>query len=330
MIRSQAAAGTQGGSPGFAIKDETFRLFTGPDIFKALAHRRTGMAWRLVTIFIVENFHSPLYRILYTEYDNNLFHMEVKRFSRFLMRWYTVSTEVPMLSALTKIQSRPDLVDEVYKSLLDAISDGSLAPGTRITQEEIAESMAVSRSPVLQALRLLKKDGLVQDAPGRGIVIADMDAQWIGNLYQVRGALDALGARLAAARKIDIGTEIIAAGRLAVRDKDVKAMIEADIAFHGAIYQASGNSLIVATTQVHWAHLRRVMGAALQSPERRESIWDDHEAIANAIAAGQVELAGELCERHANFARQNLMARMQELKPEPIAVPRRRTPWQEG
>ena len=235
-----------------------------------------------------------------------------------------------MLSALSKIQARPDLVDEVYKALLDAISDGSLAPGTRITQEEIAERMAVSRSPVLQALRLLKKDGLVQDAPGRGILIADMDAQWIGNLYQVRGALDALAARLAAEREVDIGQDIIAAGRRAARGKDIKSMIEADIAFHSAIYQASGNPLIVATTQVHWAHLRRVMGAALQSPERRESIWDDHEAIVNAIAAGQVELAGELCERHVNSARQNLMSRMQERNPEPLVVNRRKARWQEG
>src|SRR6476661_5203658 len=97
---------------------------------------------------------------------------------------------------LAKVQSRPDFVDEVYKTLLDAISDGSLAPGTRITQEEIAEQLNVSRSPVLQALRLLKKDGLVQDAPGRGLLVATLDPAWIGNLYQVRGALDALAAGL--------------------------------------------------------------------------------------------------------------------------------------
>lgn len=233
-----------------------------------------------------------------------------------------------MLTALSKIQARPDLVDEVYKSLLDAISDGSLAPGARITQEEIAEQMNVSRSPVLQALRLLKKDGLVQDAPGRGIVIADMDPAWIGNLYQIRGALDALAARLAAARKIDIGAAVIAAGRKAVRGKNVKAMIEADIAFHSAIYHASGNDLIVATTEVHWAHLRRVMGAALQSAERREAIWDEHEAIANAIAAGQAELAGELAERHASVARENLLARMVETLAQPAPAPKRRQAWQ--
>lgn len=76
-----------------------------------------------------------------------------------------------MVAKLLKLQARTDYVDEVYKVLLDAISEGSLAPGTRITQEEIADQLAVSRSPVLQALRLLKKDGLVQDAPGRGLLV---------------------------------------------------------------------------------------------------------------------------------------------------------------
>src|ERR1700759_4057955 len=91
-----------------------------------------------------------------------------------------------------KIQVRPDFVDEVDRVLADAISDGTLAPGTRLTQEEIAEQFAVSRSPVLQALRLLKKDGLVQDAPGRGVLVAPLDVDWIAKIYDVRGVLDAL------------------------------------------------------------------------------------------------------------------------------------------
>jgi DNA-binding GntR family transcriptional regulator len=218
-----------------------------------------------------------------------------------------------MLTKLSKIQVRPDLVDEVYKTLLDAISDGSLPPGTRITQEEIAEQMNVSRSPVLQALRLLKKDGLVQDAPGRGLLVAELDPEWIGNLYQVRCALDTLAAKLAAERKADIGAGIITAGRRAARGKDVKAMVEADIAFHMAIYKASGNPLIVETTQVHWVHLRRVMGAVLQSASQREAIWDEHEEIANAIKAGDVKLAVKLSDGHAELARDNLVARLNEV-----------------
>jgi len=59
--------------------------------------------------------------------------------------------------SLTKIPSRTDYVDLVYTNLRDAISDGTLRPGERITQEDLAARLDVSRSPVLQALRLLKK-----------------------------------------------------------------------------------------------------------------------------------------------------------------------------
>src|SRR5437868_1488254 len=100
-----------------------------------------------------------------------------------------------MPAQLLKLETAPDLVDQVYLRLLDAISEGSLAPGQRITQEDIAEQLSVSRQPVLQALRLLKKDGFVLDAPGRGLLVAPLDAAWMLDVYQVRGALDALAAR---------------------------------------------------------------------------------------------------------------------------------------
>jgi DNA-binding GntR family transcriptional regulator len=209
-----------------------------------------------------------------------------------------------------KLRVRPDYVDEVYRVLLDAISDGSLPPGTRLTQEEIAEQFAVSRSPVLQALRLLKKDGLVQDAPGRGVLVTPLDVEWIGRLYEVRGALDSLAAKLAAQRGSKIDPALIAQGRRASKGKDVKAMIDADAAFHNAIYQASGNPLIGESAHLHWVHLRRVMGAVLQSSKLRDAIWDEHAAIAQAIAAGNAQQAVEMTELHTNRARSNLVARL--------------------
>lgn len=212
-----------------------------------------------------------------------------------------------------KIQVRPDFVDEVYRVLADAISDGTLAPGTRLTQEEIAEQFAVSRSPVLQALRLLKKDGLVQDAPGRGVLVAPLDVEWTSQLYQVRGALDALAAKLAAERGAVIDSALIMRGRLVSKGKDVKAMIDADVAFHQAIYEASGNPLIVESAQLHWVHLRRVMGAVLQSSSLRDSIWDEHQGIADAIADGDALRAAELTEFHTSSARDNLVERLGEM-----------------
>lgn len=218
-----------------------------------------------------------------------------------------------MTVKLKRVQSRIDYVDEVYGALLDAISDGSIAPGTRLTQEDIAEQMQVSRSPVLQALRLLKKDGLVQDAPGRGVLVTPLTVESINNLYLIRGALDNLAAKLAAAQRVILDPALLSRGRALAGGKNIKAMIDADMAFHTAIYDASGNPLISQSAQVYWVHLRRAMGAVLQSARQRQAIWDEHEAIAQAIAAGDVAAAGELTDVHTTHARQNLTERLRQL-----------------
>ncbi len=223
-----------------------------------------------------------------------------------------------MPAELVRLQPAPDLVDQVYRALLDAISDGSLAPGSRLTQEDIAERLAVSRQPVLQALRLLKKDGLVLDAPGRGLLVAPLDPAWIASVYEVRGALDALAARLAAAHRAVLDPKLVEHGRRASRGRDLQAMVDADIAFHHAIYAASGNPLIAASAAAHWVHLRRVMGAVLQHAKHRETIWDEHDAIARAIARGDADCAAALIDQHGRRASANLRERLEAvLQPAP-------------
>jgi DNA-binding GntR family transcriptional regulator len=210
------------------------------------------------------------------------------------------------MASLIQIEAAPDLVEKVWHALLDAICDGSLAPGERIMQEDIAAQLAVSRQPVLQALRLLKKDGFVLDAPGRGVVVAPLDVVRLGQIYQVRSALDALAARLAAQNRFRLPAELISNGRQALKSGQIKAMLQADARFHGAIYEASGNPLIAQSAQLHWAHIRRAMGAVLQLAHMRASIWDEHEAIARAIAAGQADQAEDLMRRHGQEAGSNL------------------------
>ena len=211
-----------------------------------------------------------------------------------------------MTAALVKLDSTPDLVERVYRALHDAISAGTLAPGERITQEDVARQLAVSRQPVLQALRLLKQEGLVQDAPGRGLQVAPLVPGWLGSVYEVRGALDALAARLAAERRAVLDPALFRRGREATRSGDVPAMIEADLAFHHAVYAASGNPLIVHSAQPHWSHVRRAMGAALQRSTVRRAVWDEHEAIARAIAAGDAERAESLMRAHDRRAADHL------------------------
>jgi DNA-binding GntR family transcriptional regulator len=223
-----------------------------------------------------------------------------------------------MPAQLLKLETSPDLADQVYRVLLDAISAGSLKPGQRITQEELAEQLAVSRQPITQALKLLKKDGFVHDAPitggqagrSRGLQVAPLDAHWIAQVYEVRSALDALATRLAASRGTVMDPALIANGRAAVKRDDIKAMIDADLAFHTALYRAAGNPLIEQSALLHWHHIRRAMGEALQSDMLREPVWDEHEAIANAVNLGDAKRAEQLMQHHCSRASTNLGAQM--------------------
>ena len=203
-----------------------------------------------------------------------------------------------MPAQLLELAATPDLVERAHRVLLEAIVDGTLAPGQRLTQEDLARRLAVSRQPVLQALRLLKAEGLVVDAPGRGLQVAPLDGEGVAAVYQVRAALDVLAARLAAQHRARIEPALIERGRRAARGRDVRAMIDADVAFHRAIYAASRNPLIEPSAHVHWHHIQRAMGAVLQRSALRSTVWDEHTAIAEAIAAGNAVAAAELISGH--------------------------------
>ena len=69
---------------------------------------------------------------------------------------------------------QPKLVEQVRDAILDEIAGGVLPPGSRIIQEQIAQALGVSRQPVQQALLLLRNQGVLRDAPGRGLEVAPL------------------------------------------------------------------------------------------------------------------------------------------------------------
>jgi DNA-binding GntR family transcriptional regulator len=214
------------------------------------------------------------------------------------------------MSSLSRIEYAPDLTEQVYQRLLHAICDGELAPGTRLTQEELAAALVVSRQPVLQALRLLKKDGFVIDAGRRGLQVPPLEAQAIAQVYEVRAVLDCLAARRAALAKAQLDPTVIDEGRTAAAGQRIGVMIDADMNFHHVIYAASGNPLIAETVNYHWRHIRRAMGAVLQTVGVRRAVWDEHEAILQAINRGDVDRAERLAREHCERAGQHIVAQL--------------------
>src|SRR6202035_1662430 len=136
----------------------------------------------------------------------------------------------------------PNLIDQVYARILEAITDRSLPPGHRIRQNELAEKLGVSRQPVSHALHLLHRQGLVAESGRKGFEVTRLDPQRIRQLYEVRGAIDALAARLRARRASAdaVGRRQLEAALNAGRAIDERTplaeLIALDVDFHRAIY----------------------------------------------------------------------------------------------
>lgn len=194
---------------------------------------------------------------------------------------------------------QPSLVEQAYEAILGEIADGTLASSADLVQEVLAARYGVSRHPIQQALLLLRSDGIVQDAGGRGLIVAPLDMRMMRDRYQVRAVLDGLAARLAArrcaaspqvaARTRRDGERILKAGLEAVAKREIQAMIVQDVAFHAFVYGASGNPMIAPAAEVHWRFLRRVMGEVLRTSEPPRAIWRQHRDILDAIVAGDPE-----------------------------------------
>ena len=93
---------------------------------------------------------------------------------------------------------RPLQGQNAYERLFDEIRLGILRPGARLTETEIAERLAISRTPVREAIRRLEADGLVDHQPRTGAVVRSLDYPEIMELYEMRTVLEATAARLAA------------------------------------------------------------------------------------------------------------------------------------
>jgi len=217
------------------------------------------------------------------------------------------------------LAAQPRLVVQVREAIVSEIAHGKLKPGERIIQEQIAQVLGVSRQPVQQALLLLRNQGVLRDAPGRGLIIAPLDLDYVRNMYDIRAVLEGLAFRNATERNAERarkhGPAIIQNGRRAVKSGSVAAMMAADIKLHDFIYELSENPLIAPTMEAQWTYAQRVMGEVLMHDERARDIWDQHEAMLDAVMAGDGQKAEQMARQHVTQAATFVVERLRSEAP---------------
>jgi DNA-binding FadR family transcriptional regulator len=234
------------------------------------------------------------------------------------------------MAVLNLIPSRKErLGDRLYGQILEQIIAGGLKEGDKLPSEhQICQSFQVSRPTVREALMRLHADGLVVTRHGSGTYVQRRPSGHLTRLaeisdiagllrcMEVRIALEGQAASLAAERRSPEAMERIGAALAALRAAFGGEAVPAgaDFAFHIAVAAASGNALFPHILETLQDTVHTMMTVALGitragSKDRARRVMEEHEAIAEAIAAGDAEGAGLAMRYHLHRSRQRVTDR---------------------
>lgn len=203
---------------------------------------------------------------------------------------------------------RPQTVAEQVASVLrEAIADGSLAAGTALRQDHLAERLGFSRMPIRDALRQLEAEGIVQIHPTRGAHVASMDATKITEIYLLRELLECHALRLSVPRlgadhldkAADVLTRIDA-------EPDVGRWGALNRVFHLAVCSACGNARLVALIEAHHNAADRYVRILLSNFDYRGRSQSEHRDLLAACRRGDVEAAVGVLQKHLSEGMETL------------------------
>ena len=194
--------------------------------------------------------------------------------------------------------------DFAYMRVRELILSGELEPGTVINQATLAREIGISTTPLREALKRLKQQGLVELDAHRDARVAALDAEEARDLLEIRRSLDPLAASLAAERRTKQDVAEMRAsleGLEALPSNPTLEQLVAHRRFHSAIYRASHNALLVETLDGLWDTADRYRRHGLQverSAEERGEKAREHTLLFEAIVEGDGETAADVMRAH--------------------------------
>ena len=208
------------------------------------------------------------------------------------------------------------LRDVVIENIREAILKGDFPAGMRLMESHLAAELGVSRTPIREAIRNLEQEGLVVMIPRRGAYVADISIQDINEVYEIRSALEALAAGLAAERiekpEIEEMDRYLLAMKDAVNKLDYQRIVELDTQFHDVIYRASRNKRCMNIINTLRQQITSIRARSLPYPGRLDEMLLEHRAIVDAIAQRDVEKAQRAVTTHMENAERTVLRIIEE------------------
>ena len=204
------------------------------------------------------------------------------------------------------------LRDVVFNTLRDAILTGKLVPGERLMENQLAEKLGVSRTPVREALRMLELENLVELVPRKGAQVLDMSEKDIVNILEVRSALEGLATSVACKKMSKEDLQQLKNMEVdfekAVAENDVEHFVDIDEDFHDLIFAATENDKLINIFRNLRIQLYRYrMAQAKNNETSMSTIVAPHRSIIRAIENHDAEEGASIAQGHIKYQTESIL-----------------------
>ncbi|MBO5149914.1 MAG: GntR family transcriptional regulator [Anaerotignum sp.] len=204
------------------------------------------------------------------------------------------------------------LRDVVFNTLRDAILTGKLVPGERLMENQLAEKLGVSRTPVREALRMLELENLVELVPRKGAQVLDMSEKDIVNILEVRSALEGLATSVACKKMSKEDLQQLKNMEVdfekAVAENDVEHFVDIDEDFHDLIFAATENDKLINIFRNLRIQLYRYrMAQAKNNETSMSTIVAHHRSIIRAIENHDAEEGASIAQGHIKYQTESIL-----------------------
>lgn len=210
------------------------------------------------------------------------------------------SRKSPAASANERGEPRSE---QAYRYIVEAIKEGSLRPGTRIREVDLAERTGLSRTPVREALNRLQMEGLVANDPARGTIVTELDHGMVSELYAMREVLEGTAARLSARHASDV--EITFLREISERDEqftETLDLVKNNKLFHSTLYRCAHNRYLLKMLHSLQDSMVLLGRSTLAKPGRPQTARQEHAAIVTALESRDPDAAEQHARTHIREA----------------------------
>ncbi len=207
----------------------------------------------------------------------------------------------------------------VFDTIRNAIVRGDLKPGQRLMEVQLAQELGVSRTPVRESIRKLELEGLVKMVARKGAYVTPLTIDDLEEMMEIRRALEALAAELAAKNATDEDVDQLKEANQefeqALRDNDEEKIIDTDIRFHDILYRSSGNAKLSQMTNQLREQMQRIRVEYVHKVTDKEPLIGQHESIIDFVERRMPKDAAETAAEHIVITERD-MVQVLETEPE--------------